>query len=72
MIFNMEKLSICVPEVKCVGNVISAEGLKPDNSKIRAVCELHIPSCKQDVMRLLGMVKHLNKYIPNMSSFAEP
>ena len=58
--------------MKYIGDIISADGLKPDNSKIKAMCELPIPSCKQDVMRLLGMVNDLSKYIPNMSSITEP
>ena len=70
--FNKEKLKICIPEVKYIGDIISAEGLKPDNSKIKAVCEFPTPSGKQDVMRLLGMVNYLSKYIPNMSSITEP
>ena len=70
--FNKEKLKICIPEVKYIGDIISAEGLKPDNSKIKAVCEFPTPTSKQDVMRLLGMVNYLSKYIPNMSSSTEP
>ena len=58
--------------MKYIGDIISADGLKPDNSKTKAVCELPTLSCKQDVMRLLGMVNYLSKYIPNMSSITEP
>ena len=58
--------------MKYIGDIISVVGLKPVNSKIKAVCELPTPSCKQDVMRLLGMVNYVRKYIPNMSSITEP
>ena len=45
--FNKDKLKICIPEVKYIGDIISADGLKPDNSKIKAVCELPTPSCSR-------------------------
>ena len=70
--FNKDKLKICIPEVEYIGDIISTYGLKPDNSKIKAVCELPTPSCGQDVMRLLGMVNYLSKYIPNMLSITDP
>lgn len=40
-----------------MGHVISAEGLKPDPTKIEAVFSMPSPTNKQDVRRLLEMVK---------------
>ena len=58
--------------MKFIGDIISVDGLKPDNSKIKAESELPTPSCKQDVVRLLRMLNHLSKYTPNMLSITEP
>ena len=49
-----------------MGHVISDEGLKPDPVKIQGVREMPTPQSKQDVKRLLGMVKYLQKFAPNL------
>ena len=65
--FNKNKLKLRIPEVKYVGNIVSAEGIKPDPDKVKAITEMPNPESKQDLQRLLGMVNYLAKFIPNMS-----
>ena len=54
---NKDKLKLQKKEVTFMGHVISAEGLKPHPTKIEAVLSMPNPTNKQDVRRLLGMVK---------------
>jgi len=54
---NKDKLKLKKKEVTFMGHVISAEGLKPDPTKIEAAFSMPTPTNKQDVRRLLGMVK---------------
>ena len=70
--FNKKKMKFRITEVKYIGDVITADGLKPNDSKIKAICDFKTPANKQDVMRLLGMVNYLGKYIPNMATITKP
>ena len=48
---NPKKLKLRVPEVSYVGHPFSAEGLKPDPEKIRAIKEMSPPTDKEVVLR---------------------
>jgi len=69
---NKEKLKLRRKEVVFMGHIISADGLKPDPSKIQGINEMPSPTCKQDVKRLLGMVNYLQRFAPNLSSITAP
>ena len=70
--FNKRKLQFQVSQVLYMGNLISAEGLKPDRSKIEAILDMPTPEDKPALQRLLGMVKFLSPYIPNESEITAP
>ena len=70
--FNPKKLQLKVREVKYVGNIVSEDGLRPDDEKIRAIIEMPVPESKEDLMRLLGMTNYLTKFVPNMSEKTAP
>ena len=65
--FNKNKLKLRIPEVKYVGNIVSAEGIKPDPDKVKAITEMPNPESKQNLQRLLGIANYSAKFIPNMS-----
>lgn len=54
---NQEKLKPRLKSVTCLGHIISAEGLKVDPEKIRAIAEMPKPTDKAAIQRLLGMVR---------------
>lgn len=70
--FNREKVQLRVNQVKYLGNIVSADGFKPDPDKIKAITEMPKPESKQELQRLLGMVNYLSQYIPNMSEITAP
>ena len=51
-----------------VEHVFSAEGLKPDSDKIRALREIPPPSDKEGVLRILGTVNYLDKFIEHKAN----
>ncbi|KAL9951197.1 hypothetical protein ACROYT_G043817 [Oculina patagonica] len=51
-----QKCEIKIPEVVYIGDKITKDGIKPDESKIEAILYLPSPQNKKDVERLLGMV----------------
>ncbi|XP_050404411.2 retrovirus-related Pol polyprotein from transposon 17.6 [Patella vulgata] len=69
--FNKEKCKILIDSVTFMGEVISKEGIKPDDRKIQAIKELPSPNNLKDLRRILGMVNYLGNYIPNLSSIIE-
>ena len=70
--FNPDKMTIAATEVKYFGHIMSAEGLKPDPTKIKAVKEMATPTNKKELQTLLGMVTYLSKFAPQLSEITQP
>ena len=70
--FNFDKLQLRVPEVKYLGTIVTADGMKPDLDKFRAIMDIPTSTEKADVRRLLGMINFLASHIPNMSITTAP
>lgn len=65
--FNWKKFQFKLTEVTFLGQIISAEGIKPDSHNVRAILELESPQNKTEVLRVLGLLKFFSKFIPNLS-----
>ena len=70
--FNPEKMKLRVPEVRYVGHLFSPEGLKPDPEKIRAINDMPPPVDKEGVLRILGTVDYLDKFIEHKADIKSP
>lgn len=70
--FSLDKLQFKVSQVTYMGNIVTADGLKPDTRKVDAIVNMPKPSDVASLRRLLGMVKYLSQYIPNESSITAP
>ena len=70
--FNLEKVKLRVPAVSYTRHVFSAEGLKPDPYKIRAISEIPPPYEKEGVLRILRTVNYLDKFIEHKANLQEP
>ena len=57
--------------MKFMRHVISKEGLKPDPAKMKAVEEMPQPSCKQEVLSLLGFVNYLSRFLPRLADVTQ-
>ena len=69
---NKDKLKVRETELVYLGEILTADGLKPDESKIQAIVNYPRPQNKQDVLRLLGMVNFISKFTPRVSDVAAP
>ena len=69
---NKSKCIIGVKELIFLGDLITAEGIKPDPAKISAIKNIPRPQSKQDVQRFLGMVTYLAKWVPELSEKSAP
>ena len=52
--------------------MVSAEGLKPDPDKVKAIAEYPQPQTKADLRRFLGLVNYLGEFISNLAAVSEP
>ena len=69
---NRSKMKIMTTEVPYIGHILTANGLKPDPSKVQAVEEMPSPADKPALLRFLGMVNYMSKFIPNLAELTQP
>lgn len=65
---NKDKLKLCQKSVKFFGHYLTNEGLKPNMAKIKAITDYESPTDKKPLLRFMGMVTYLGRYIPNLST----
>ena len=70
--FNREKIQLNRNEVTYLGHIVSADGLKPDPEKVKAITNMPNPTDKHGIQRLLGSLNFLRGFIPNISCVTEP
>ena len=59
-------------QVTFLGHQVSAEGVKPDEEKIKGVMIWPEPTTVQGLQGFLGLVNYFNRYIPNYAAIAAP
>lgn len=65
---NRAKCQFGVTEITFLGDKLTADGIEPDKDKIRAIQEMPRPEDKKGILRILGMINFIGKFIPNLSS----
>ena len=66
--FNAGKCEFIKEEIDYLGHIFTKNGIKVDQRKISAIKNMPIPKSNQELMRFLGMVTYLMKFIPDMSA----
>ena len=69
---NQTKCIFASRSLTFLGHTISADGLKPDPTKINAILDMPVPKSKTDLQRFLGMINYLAKFVPNLSQTTAP
>lgn len=59
-------------QVRFLGHIISAEGIRADPDKTKAIKQMPVPKCVADVKRFLGMVNYIGKFSPNIAELTGP
>ena len=67
-----EKCSFCHPEVDYLGHTISAKGLTPLPSKIRAITEVSQPGNVTQLKAFLRLVSYYAKFLPDRAAKLAP
>ncbi|XP_060080411.1 uncharacterized protein K02A2.6-like [Ylistrum balloti] len=69
---DKSKCQIAATELNYIGHTLSAQGLKPDAEKVKAIQEMPDPEDKAGLMRFIGMVQYVAKFIPNLAEVSAP
>lgn len=70
--FNKEKFQFCLPSVKYLGHIMSANGITVDPERIEAIQHLGAPNNKTDLQKLMGLVNYVRSFVPNLAEISEP
>ena len=65
---NKDKCYFRQPELLYLGEVVTAQGVKPDPAKVQAIEDMPTPKDQSDLQRILGLVTYMSRFIPNMSN----
>ena len=69
---NEEKCVYAQPQLRFLGHIVDANGVRADPEKVSAVRELDVPTNVHELKRALGMINYMSKYIPDMATVAGP
>ena len=59
-------------EVPYLGHIITKNGIKPDDEKIKVIQKLERPQTVKGVRAFIGMTSYYRRYIPSYAKIAEP
>lgn len=66
------KCQFLKPEVKYLGHIVSAEGVRPDPAKVECVQNFPTPTDKTSVRQFLGLLTYYRRHIKNFAETARP
>jgi hypothetical protein len=69
---NKDKREVGVTRFKYFGHVLTADGVGPDPNKVSAIIDMKPPKNKSELETLLGIVKYLTNFAPNLSEITSP
>ena len=69
---NQKKCLFRQKEIEYYGFKISAQGMRPIESKVQAIQNFAIPSNTKEVRSFLGLVNYLGRYIPHLATLTQP
>ncbi|KAG2214673.1 hypothetical protein INT45_011182, partial [Circinella minor] len=72
LIANLKKCELFKTELEFVGFRVSAEGILPLKSKIKAVQDWSWPTNVQEVRQFVGLASHYRQFIQGFASIAAP
>lgn len=65
---NKNKCEFAAQEIVFLGDRLSAQGIQPDEEKTNVMLNIPRPTDKLGILRIMGMVNFIGKFIPNLSA----
>ena len=59
-------------EVDFFGETYTTSGCKSTQSKVSAITEMPVPTCKKQAQSFIGLVNYLSKFLVRLLELAEP
>ena len=69
---KLKKCSFGMSECTYLGHQIGRGGVRPEETKMKAIQEMPIPQTKKEVRSFLGLVGYYRRFIPHFATKAEP
>ena len=69
---QLDKCVTGVREIKFLGHIISADGIKPDQRNIDPIVKAQAPRTPKQLASFLGMVNFYSDFIPHLATVCEP
>ena len=69
---NKDKCVFKQSSISFLGQIVSSEGIKADPAKVAAIKEMSAPTDVSELRRFIGMVNHLGKFTPDLSTVIQP
>ena len=68
LVFNSSKCAICQPQIPFYGAIFTAQGMRPDPTKVQVLQDLPAPQNPKQLQSLLGLINYLQSFLPNLAS----
>lgn len=78
---KLKEMNVMLNDIKCVygvrelkflGHILSADGIKPDIDKLESIRNFREPRTAEEIRSFLGLVNYVGKFIPNLATLTEP
>ncbi len=66
------KLETSLDRITFMGHLITKDGIQVDPAKVKAITDMPTPARLEELQRFLRMVNYVGKFIPNLSTIAQP
>jgi hypothetical protein len=66
------KTKIGFKEIKVLGHIVGNGVIKPNPDKVKAIRNYPVPNSQRELRSFIGLVNYYRKFIPNLSTVAEP
>ncbi|XP_022815233.1 uncharacterized protein K02A2.6-like [Spodoptera litura] len=72
VLLNESKCVYKVQKISFLGHELTPDGVKPLKKYVTSILEFRKPKTVEELQSFLGLVNYINKWLPNLSTTAEP